>query len=444
VEQGSTAPVYLLHGEPFLVKSALSQLTHRLIPEAQQNLNLREVDGSEADYGQLLDSLNTFTLFPGPKAVIVEDCRIFYSRANLPSVFAKSREAYDAGDLDRAARLLLEVLAYAGWSLADMAPGSWQDIPRQLWRRITGVDREQTQMDWLETVADYARSNQMEVPRRTDETSLLEAGLERGFPPQHHLLLTTDTVDKHRSLYRLIEQRGVVVDLTVASGTSRRARSQQEAVVKDLVQETLRHAGKQMESGALTLLLDRTGFNLWAAKTQVETLIAFVGADPLITRDHVAQMTDRVREEPLYELNNAVAERDCAASLALLHRLLDQGFHPLQLLSSLAKEIRRLLAAREFLDIHLSAGLDPGVSYNRFHTSVYPVIKTRAESHSLLSTLHPFVLHKTLMRCTSFEAEELIDSLQDLFVADMVLKSTGLSERMVMENLVMNLCRPRH
>ena len=224
VEQGSIASLYLLYGEDYLVKSALAQLTEILVPESQRSTNLEIVDGNQADFRQILDNVNTFALFGGRKVVVVQDCRVFYSRANLPTLYLKSKEAHEAGDLEDAARLLLEVLAYAGWSLTDVADGAWREIPTDLWQQTTGVERDQAEVAWLEAVVDHAGSTGMEVPRLRDDGSLLETALQEGFPEEQCLLLTTDTVDKRRSLYRLMEKKGVVGGRCRLGGRARTCR----------------------------------------------------------------------------------------------------------------------------------------------------------------------------------------------------------------------------
>ena len=442
IEQGNIAPIYLLHGEDYLVKSALEELTELLVPESQRSTNLQVVDGSEADFRQILDSVNTFALFGGRKVVVVRNSRIFYSRANLPALVAKSKEACEASDLKTAARLLLEVLGHATWSLADVAAGAWREIPADLWQQTMGVEQEQSEVEWLERVLDYAGTAGMEIPVKTDEGSLLEEALLRGFPSGHCLLITTDTIDKRRGLYRLMEEKGMVADFSVTSGASRKARSQQEAVLRSLAEETLSVAGKKIEPEALSLLLERTGFNLWALKTQLEKIISFVGKESLVTLQQVESMCDQFREEALYELNNAVTGQDCEAALQILNRLLDQNYHPLQIIASLATEVRRLLLAREFIEDHLSGSLDPSISYGRFQKTVLPIVKENTEKGSPLGSMHPFALHKTLVRSRANQTSELINALLHLFRADLTLKSSGIAERVVMESLVMKLCQP--
>ena len=439
IEQGNIAPIYLLHGEDYLVKSALEELTELLVPESQRSTNLQVVDGSEADFRQILDSVNTFALFGGRKVVVVRNSRIFYSRANLPALVAKSKEACEASDLKTAARLLLEVLGHATWSLADVAAGAWREIPADLWQQTMGVEQEESEVEWLERVLDYAGTAGMEIPVKTDEGSLLEEALLRGFPSGHCLLITTDTIDKRRGLYRLMEEKGMVADFSVTSGASRKARSQQEAVLRSLAEETLSVAGKKIEPEALSLLLERTGFNLWALKTQLEKIISFVGKESLVTLQQVESMCDQFREEALYELNNAVTGQDCEAALQILNRLLDQNYHPLQIIASLATEVRRLLLAREFIEDHLSGSLDPSISYGRFQKTVLPIVKENTEKGSPLGSMHPFALHKTLVRSRANQTSELINALLHLFRADLTLKSSGIAERVVMESLVIKL-----
>jgi DNA polymerase-3 subunit delta len=441
IEQGNISPLYLLYGEDYLVKSAVNRLTRLLVPDSQRNTNLELVDGGQADFRQILDSVNTFALFGGRKVVAVQDCRIFYSRANVPALVAKSRKAHAHGDLESASRLLVEVLGHAGWSVRDVAEGAWQQIPVDMWEQIMGVRQEEAELQWLEEVAAVAARAHMTIPGRTGDSSVLEEALEERFPFEHCLILTTDTVDKKRSLYRLIEEKGIVADFSVLSGGRRKARSEQETVLRNLAEETFSAAGKDIEPQALSLLIERTGFNLWALKTQAEKLVSFVGDETLVTREHAEKMSEQFREEALYELNNAVAERDCEAALLSVNRLLQQNYHPLQLLASLATEIRRLLAAREFIHYHLANGLNPRISYGSFQKTVLPVVKEKTEKGSPLAGLHPFALHKTMVRSTNYQTDDLINSLHLLFKADLTLKSTSIAERAVLESLIVRLCQ---
>jgi DNA polymerase III subunit delta len=441
IEAGSLVPVYLLFGDSYLVSSALTELTERLIPEAQRSTNLQVVDGAQADFGAILDSLNTFALFSGRKVTVVLSSRILSSRTDLPGLFARTRATYEAGALDVAARSLLEALAYAGWSLDDVASGAWREISTHLWQQTFGVDRDDPDTAWVDTVVAHATAKGMALPERRDEAALLEAALRRGFPPNHSLVITADAVDKRRSLYRLIEEKGVSIDFTFATGTGKEARSQQDALIRGIVLETLTPAGKTIEPDALALLMERVGSNLWALSNQLHQLISFVGPEATIHREHVETVSQHVREEALYELTGAVTSGDCARALAHLSRLLDQGYHGLQILAALTNEIRRLVSARDLIDTHLKGRLDPRIPYGTFQKTVHPLLKARLEAGSTLKSMHPFALHKTMGRAAATSMEELNRSLQHLFAAELALKSTGVSPRTALEGFILRICR---
>jgi len=440
IEAGRLLPVYLLFGDSYLVSSALTELTERLIPEPQRSTNLQVVDGAQADFRAILDSLNTFALFSGRKVALVLSSRILSSGTDLPGLLARTRAAYEAGAQDVAARSFLEALAYAGWSLDDVASGAWREISTHLWQQTFGVDRDDPDTAWIDTVVAYAMSKGMALPERRDEAALLEAALRRGFPPNHSLVITTEAVDKRRSLYRLIEEKGMAVDFTLATGTRKEARSRQDALVRGIIRETLTPAGKTIEPDALALFMERVGSNLWALSNQLQQLISFVGSEPTILREHVETVSHNVREEALYELTGAVTSGDCARALALLSRLLDQGYHALQILAALTNEIRRLVSARDLIDTHLKGRLDPRIPFGTFQKTVHPLLKARLEAGSTLKNMHPFALHKTMVRTAATSMEDLNRSLQHLFAAELALKSTGLSPRMVLEGVILRIC----
>jgi DNA polymerase-3 subunit delta len=173
---------------------------------------------------------------------------------------------------------------------------------------------------------------------------------------------------------------------------------------------------------------------------QLQQLISFVGPKSAINREHVETMSQHVREEAVYELTGAVTSGDCAKALAHLSRLLDQGYHGLQILAALSNEIRRLVAARDFIDTHLQGRLDPSIPYGRFQKTVRPLLKARLEAGSALKSMHPFALHKTMVRTATTSMEELNHSLQHLFAAELALKSTGVSPRTALEGVILRIC----
>jgi DNA polymerase-3 subunit delta len=173
-----------------------------------------------------------------------------------------------------------------------------------------------------------------------------------------------------------------------------------------------------------------------------------VGDNTIITREDVEDLSADIRKEPIYELSNAVTSRDCSASLVILNRLLDQKYEafdrqydPLQLLSVLANEFRKLIAAREFIDHNLGGQLDSGIPYPKFNKSIYPLLKPLTGKETILGTPHPYALYKTLARSATYQLADLVNCMHYLFDVDTTLKSTQISKRVVMESLIIKLCQ---
>ena len=63
-------------------------------------------------------------------------------------------------------------------------------------------------MNGLDEVIAYCEQKELAIPEPADESVALQKAIEKGFPKNNHLLITTDVVDKRRSLYKAIKGPG--------------------------------------------------------------------------------------------------------------------------------------------------------------------------------------------------------------------------------------------
>jgi len=135
----------------------------------------------------------------------------------------------------------------------------------------------------------------------------------------------------------------------------------------------------------------------------------------------------------IFDLTRAIGDRDAGAALAQLARLLAQGEHPLKILATVATEIRRLLAARQFLATNLVKVWKRGMSYQQFQQYVLK------DGAPLLSR-NPYADYMCFQRAQRFSMIELSAYMDGLFEADLRLKSSGSQPRLVMEKLIFGMC----
>jgi len=115
------------------------------------------------------------------------------------------------------------------------------------------------------------------------------------------------------------------------------------------------------------------------------------------------------------------------------------------ILTMISREIRLLLHARILLSSGGLKAFRPGMDYGSFSTRVYPRLKQMAaetgRSRSFLADQHPFVVYNALKHSGKFSRSRLMGHMEQLVAADVAMKSTGRDPRMMLERLLIDLCR---
>jgi DNA polymerase-3 subunit delta len=439
IKKGDVSPVYLLYGDEFLYKTAFKAIIDCLIPESDRLLNYEVIDGRTENIHDTVERLNTFPMIPTRKVVAVQESRIFISKKDAEAIFAKSRAAIDEKEYRKAALCFFDALAVTGWSLDDIKDGAWRNISDADWEKHVGFKRDVEGLSWIDDVIKYAVDHRIPLPTYQDDLSILEELLKEGLPADNTLVVTTSFADKRRTLYKTIKKIGTVVDCSAPEGTRSADRKAQLNLFKMKMESILKKEGKSVDHAGLSELLDRTGYDLRRFVSELEKVIQYVGDRKKITASDIKEVTERSREDPLYEFGNVIGERDTEHGLLILHNLLENNVHPLQVLAAIVNCIRRLLLAKDFIRSDHGRGWKAGLSYAAFQSTILPEIKKGA-TEGFMSTAHPFVLYKTLLQADNFELEELLQVMPHLLDTDSRLKLSPQSPRIVMEQLIVKIC----
>jgi DNA polymerase-3 subunit delta len=461
------APVHLIHGEDLLVRTAFEEVLRRILPDASGSLNYEPLDGAAASVGDVVARINTYALMGGAKVVALREARLFHARDTAAKLLDSARSAKADGDLPRAAKHFLAALAQMNVSPEDMRTSN---------RSIRFPDGFDAGADdaWVDAILEHCSAAQLTVPTAGDGSDILERAIENGFPKGHHLIITTDVIDRRRNLYKLISERGVVIDCAVPKGDRRADREAQEAVLAGHMQSLLQVSCKTMRREAFLALSEMTGFELGTFSNNLQVLIDYVGPRREITAEDVEAALTRTKKDPLYELTNAVTDRNWDRALFFLDALLAGGIHGLQALAAVANQVRKLLVAQEFIASAAGAAWNPACTYPQFQKSVMPAVaafdrdlleriggweetpaqapaegrkkkKSSTPATDLLlarSPGNPFPVYQTLKKAGRFSSAELLAALEAVAEADLKLKSSALAPRLVLERLVWQICSP--
>ncbi len=462
------APVYLIYGEALLYKSALETLLDVLLPKKDRSFNYDVIDGTNSHIEEVVERINTYSLLAETKVVAICDSKIFYTKQDEGQLLQKAKEAYDTQNIKESATLLLSLLGILNLSFDDVSETN----------RIKSLNldsEKSSDHEWLDKVIKFCKENNLFIPSEKDNVDILQQAIEKGFPKRNHLIITTDMVDKRRKLFKIIKKIGMIIDCSVPKGDRRADKIAQEAVLSERMEVLLGRYEKTMDKGAYRTMYEMTGFDIGTFSDNLEKLISYVGDRKRITAEDVAFVLKRTKKDPIYELTNAIADRDIDKSLFFLNSLLMENFHPLQILASMTNQIRKLLVIKDFSESPHARSWYPEMQFAQFKNNVMTSVlsyneelldqiedwddmfsedmdedtqrkkkkretKKRKPVTDLEIPDNPYPVFKMLIKSEKFTKSELIDDIEHLSQADFRLKYTKQRPKIILEEAILWIC----
>ena len=475
-EKEGFSRLYLIHGEELMCKTAFEELLNALLPESssERSLNYDPVDGTSENIFNAVERANTFSFMSGRKVVAFLDSKIFYSKDNEKSLLEKAKEAHAQEDLKKAARYFT--------GLMSLLKLSFDDVGKENRSKSLKIDAGESDNSWIDDITAYCIGNGIGISGEEDNASFFQKAVEKGFPKGNHLIVTAELVDKRLSLYKAVNKNGMIIDCQIPKGDSRNDKAIQESVLLERMNAVLLKNDKTMDKAAYHAMFEMTGFDLRTFLNNLEKLISFTGKRKRITVEDVESVLKRTRLDPIYELTNAVADRNLADSLFFLDSLLASEIHPLQALSALINQFRKIICIKGFIGSRYGKAWDPGFSYPRFTSATVPAIeeydnallkeiegrdrflsddespgksedekkkpskkKSRTVTDILIAknSKSSYPVWQLLKKSEKFEKEDLISIFESLKDADLELKSSGRIPKLVIENVIFHICRKK-
>jgi len=467
-------PIYLFHGDEFLYKKVIKKVLDLLLPDNQRHYNCIVLDGGSDDViARAVNELNTFSFLEQGKVVVVNHTRLFDKKQNREILVDKIEAAIKDGNKKKAAQFFLNFLSLSGYTLDDLDIESKIDKPNLV---LTSFFDQ----NLVVKLAQYCHEKKLSPVKHQDQEVFLQKSIEKGFPAHHHLIITSDTIDKRHGLFKIILKNGLVVDCSVPKGERKANKEAQNVVLRETLQNDLALYNKSMEPNAFRRLCEMTGFNLHAFSHNLQKLVDFVGDKPVIQEDDVAFVVERSRQDPIYAFTNAILDRNAAQALFFLDSILHQKIHPLQVLTAMVKQIRNLLLAKDFVLSSKGKVWVKGCSYGRFTTNVLPEIeaydrqmkvlfeswrkemdennvsvgitgkkKRKKRPNSVDSDLpikkkgvSPYSIYRLMLRTDFFSQKEILAALERLSQADFQLKTSTRLPRLILEDVILFICKP--
>ena len=267
----------------------------------------------------------------------------------------------------------------------------------------------------------------------------LLAVLQAGLAPDVRFLLSATETDKRRTFYKGLTK---LADVHVFDRLdSTKSGWEEEAVL--LVEERARVRGLRLTADASELFTLLTGGDTRQIDNELEKLDLYLGARASREIDAalVRQMVPMSRAGVIFELGNAISQRDLDRVLALINQLLYQGESAVGLLLvALVPTVRNLLLVKDLQQRHrLSKPASPfafGKVLERLPEEATAHLPRKKDG-----TVNLFGLGFAAAEAHRFDLDHLRDGLAACLRANVQLVTGQLEPRLVLERAVIGLLK---
>lgn len=187
--------------------------------------------------------------------------------------------------------------------------------------------------------------------------------------------------------------------------------------LRDWIQRRVSEESADISDGAVTLLTELIGSNLWSMNNEIQQLVLYVQGRKINEKD-VADLADYSRESNIFLLVDAIVEGKSKIAQRMLYQMYQSGSSPAYVLSMITRQFRLIAQSLE---------LDPGLSrwqiQNKLGVSGYP-------------------LEKTLKQARSYNLSQVSRAYAELIQTDMAIKSGKYSDNQsALEFMILSIGR---
>ncbi|MFQ6032567.1 MAG: DNA polymerase III subunit delta [Candidatus Zixiibacteriota bacterium] len=222
--------------------------------------------------------------------------------------------------------------------------------------------------------------------------------------PQTILILIAENVDFRKKIYSEFQKLSQMVE----------CKELYDNQVPPYIQQFVR--GKTIHPRAIQLLQTKSGNSLRGLINETEKLIHFIREKREILPEDVEQLVGISRTFNVFQLWDALGERNLAKSLMILHHMLERGEKPVFLISSLTHYFMRLWRIR--------------------------ALKRRNTPDSTIGQLlhiHRYFLNSSIQQARRYSDSEIQRIMKLLLEADTQVKSSYQKPKVVLELLILQI-----
>jgi DNA polymerase III subunit delta len=219
------------------------------------------------------------------------------------------------------------------------------------------------------------------------------------------VVLVDEVLDASNPLLKAAKTHGTPIHSTLPKG----------AALESWIGKRAKSIGVTIRPDAAAMLANFIGSQLRLLANELDKLAMYAGGSAVITVDDVRKLSAQVQEARVFDLTDALAQRNRKQALDILHDLLADGEAPLRLISTITSQVRSLILVKELSQKGM-----------------------RGAEIASTAGLSPFVAEKALRQVGKFTISQLENSYRHLLATDAALKRSRMTPEMALDLLVVN------
>ena len=222
----------------------------------------------------------------------------------------------------------------------------------------------------------------------------------KDMPETTYFIFVENEVDKRSRLYKAVKAKGHIVELS----------TQDEGTLKRWIQGIVRGEKKQMSDSEILYFLGKVGTDMENIRKELEKLICYALDRDTITKEDVDAVCVTQITNHIFDMVNAVADKDQRRALDLYYDLIALKEPPMRILFLMIRQYRILFQVKALLK----------QGYGRKE------IASKAG-------LHPFATGKYMEQAKRFRMQELRAVMEDGAEIEQRVKTGLLTDNLAVE-----------
>ena len=224
-------------------------------------------------------------------------------------------------------------------------------------------------------------------------------------PDTTHMIFIESEVDKRNKLYKAVQSKGRAVELG----------RQDETMLIRWVAGNIKRENKNVSENTIRYLLSKVGTDMENIQKELEKLFCYtMDKDAITTEDVEAICTTQITSQ-IFDMVNAVADRQQKKALRYYYDLLALKEPPMRILFLLARQFKLLLEVKEM----------DQKGYGR-------------KEISEKTGISPFVVGKYQTQAKAFQTKELRSIIEDSVETEESVKTGKLTDTLGVELFIIN------